>query len=274
MCCSEGGCGINAIYVSIAITVARIESIKIPIDPIISVIPAESDTPGLIGNTAGTQVTIGDAEFEVIKDIWDREDESPTLSDIMQDIRDANCTISVRNNPNPTGEYDFGSISFDETNGQLDPNQVIVLGVSRETIMKKAEEWGTTSDEILAEVVIHEILHVGLGQAASNHFPLNGVGPSPSYPNNDIYNPPSGSAWEDFDMGDQQREIFRDLYDGKEPPGYLEVQGASGGTPPVDINNIRNDPAFNDYYEGLWNTLNATIAYPTFDVYWEGEATP
>lgn len=66
-----------------------------------------------------------------------------------------------------------------------------------------------------------------------------------------------------------QRQAYKDMYNGKEPPGYLETQGGRT-TPPTQLTNIANDPAFSDFYTGLWQTYNAQTAYPTFEIRWEG----
>lgn len=267
MCCSEGGCGFTPQFITVGSPAIRtIRSLRVPLRLDIEVIIRTDDTPPVIFDTGADGLS--EAEIEIVRDIFAREDRSPDLSSALQRMRTANGGITLSNrevvDPAANNPADFGGAEVDELNGVLQPGST-PISIVRENIMRAAEAWGSTYNEVFAEVVIHEIFHPGLGVRNSAHKPILGVGPSP-----DTFFDTYGHRGNGTTIGKAQRRAYKDLYD-KEPPGYLFTTGGST-SPPTELNQIRNDPEFGEFYQGILETLNATIAYPDYKVRWEGNS--
>jgi len=223
MCCSDSGCGFTEFYVNVHLIEQRVESLRIPRieDVFPTIVLKESDTPTVTivdGPLYGEEFVLDMAEADVIKDILNREDLSPDVSDALQKIRDANNTLVIQNSEERLMNAGAAEIEFEEVpqgSGNLKQDQQIVLRINREQLMKNAEAWNRPYEEVLAETILHELGHPGLGTVESSHG-LYGNNPDPTHYS---FEP----------IGRATRRAYKALYpngpgcpqDGCEPPGYL-----------------------------------------------------
>ena len=279
MCCSEG-CSFSG-TITVNLSAQRIFAPDLPRVTNAfgnTILIEQPDQPRVIlstGSSVPVDERLDEAEVAVITDIFDREQESPELSAALERIIANRRIVNGELSPSVVivqdGSVNGGEADFEPTtNNDAAPTAgvPVVIRFSREWVVRRAELFRTSVSELLAELIIHELLHPGLGRFTSNHG-------GSELGSRSFYRTAIGQAG---------IRAYMQLFDGRLPPGLVfseSFNGVETELPPIEtpvnepappqpapppLDDINSSPQNAVFFENAEGLLEATNSYPFFDI--------